>query len=215
MVKRDNIKTSATNNFIGCWNIDQDICKKIISFYEENPDRITEGESGGKINKEVKLSDDISIRPSELEQKSHKIFVDYMNILKQCYEDYIVQWPALKNLFHSVEISSFNIQKYYPGGHFKKHHMERTNILTSSRIFAWMTYLNNVEEGGTTDFLYYDLSIKPEIGKTLIWPAEWTHAHRGDIVNKGLKYIITGWFHLPDELDYDPTSPTYGVPVKK
>ena len=78
-----------------------------------------------------------------------------------------------------------------------------------------MTYLNNVEEGGTTDFLYYDLSIKPEIGKTLIWPAEWTHAHRGDIVNKGLKYIITGWLHLPDELDYDPTSPTYGVPVKK
>ena len=43
----------------------------------------------------------------------------------------------------------------------------------------------------------YDLKIKPEIGKTLIWPAEWTHAHRGEVLNSGVKYIITGWMHFP------------------
>ena len=59
-----------------------------------------------------------------------------------------------------------------------------------------MTYLNDVENGGNTNFEFYNLKIKPEMGKTLIWPADWTHAHTGEIVNSGSKYIITGWMHL-------------------
>ena len=50
-----------------------------------------------------------------------------------------------------------------------------------------MTYLNDVEDGGNTYFTHYNLRIKPEIGKTLIWPAEWTHAHCGEILNSGVK----------------------------
>ena len=64
-----------------------------------------------------------------------------------------------------------------------------------------MTYLNNVDDGGNTHFTHYDLKIKPEVGKTLIWPAEWTHAHCGEILNSGVKYIITGWMHFPTNLD--------------
>ena len=42
-----------------------------------------------------------------------------------------------------------------------------------------------------------EFKIKPETGKTFIWPAEWTHAHRGEVLNSGVKYIITGWMHFP------------------
>jgi hypothetical protein len=31
-----------------------------------------------------------------------------------------------------------------------------------------MTYLNDVEDGGATHFLHYDLTVQPEAGKTLI-----------------------------------------------
>ena len=62
----------------------------------------------------------------------------------------------------------------------------------TQEVFAWMTYLNNVEDGGKTNFKHYDIKIKPEIGKTLIWPAEWTHAHAGEVLNSGVKYVITG-----------------------
>ena len=41
------------------------------------------------------------------------------------------------------------------------------------------------------------LKIKPETGKTLIWPAEWTHAHAGEILKFETKYIITGWMCFP------------------
>ena len=64
-----------------------------------------------------------------------------------------------------------------------------------------MTYLNDVEDGGATHFLHYDLTVQPEAGKTLIWPAEWTHAHAGQVLNSGVKYIITGWMHFPFETD--------------
>ena len=60
-----------------------------------------------------------------------------------------------------------------------------------------MTYLNDDFEGGGTFFSHYDLKITPITGKTLIWPAEWTHAHRGEIVTKGSKFIITGWLNIP------------------
>ena len=39
--------------------------------------------------------------------------------------------------------------------------------------------------------------IKPETGKTLIWPEECTHVHTGEILNSGTKYIIKGWMHFP------------------
>ena len=66
------------------------------------------------------------------------------------------------------------------------------------RIFAWMTYLNDVQsQNGNTNFTHYDIKISPEKGKTLIWPAEWTHAHHGEILKTETKYIITGWMCFP------------------
>jgi hypothetical protein len=57
-----------------------------------------------------------------------------------------------------------------------------------------MTYLNDVPEGGT-EFMYQKLTSPAKKGLTLIWPSDWTHAHRGQICNTHTKYIITGWFN--------------------
>ena len=59
-----------------------------------------------------------------------------------------------------------------------------------------MTYLNNVTDKGETEFLHQKLKIKPEIGKTLIWPTDFTHTHRGIPSPTQEKYIVTGWFLL-------------------
>jgi hypothetical protein len=102
----------------------------------------------------------------------------------------------LNTFLKKTHIGHFNVQKYLSGDHFSLLHSERMSLGFLHRVFAWMTYLNNVDDGGTTDFEYYDIKVKPEIGKTLIWPAEWTHAHRGSILKSGSKYIITGWIHF-------------------
>jgi hypothetical protein len=55
-----------------------------------------------------------------------------------------------------------------------------------------MTYLNDVDDGGT-EFYYQKTIIKAEKGLTLIWPADWTYTHKGQISNTKEKTIITGW----------------------
>ena len=115
----------------------------------------------------------------------------------KCFIDYQLQWPFLKSVVKNVDIGAFNVQKYSKGDHFSEVHSERSSLPQSDRLFAWMTYLNDVDDGGKTNFAHYDIKIKPEIGKTLIWPAEWTHAHSGEILNNGEKYIITGWMNFP------------------
>ena len=58
-----------------------------------------------------------------------------------------------------------------------------------------MTYLNSVEDGGT-EFKYQNLITPAKKGLTLIWPAQWTHTHRGQISGTKEKYIVTGWFNF-------------------
>ncbi|MDA8893337.1 2OG-Fe(II) oxygenase [Hyphomicrobiales bacterium] len=196
-MKKINITTKTNNHFIGCWNIEQhSLMDEMVSYFEDNPEMHELGVSGlGDRNKETKESIDISLKPNDLKLQKMDIFNRYFRELNKCYWDYINQWEFLKQKWGEMYIGPFNIQKYNVGGHFKKWHTERDSIASSHRVLAWMTYLNDVESGHT-DFKHFDMSIKPEKGKTLIWPAEWTHAHRGQEVKKE-KYIITGWFHFP------------------
>ena len=195
----ERINISKDKNFIGCWNIkDSELCKKIINLFEYRKDLQTTGVTGvGKKDEKIKKSIDISLSPNSLSNKEFDCIKVYMNKLQECYQDYKDQWPFLKNNIETLDIPAFNIQKYEIGGHFNMMHCERANLQSMHRVFAWMTYLNDVEDGGETYFDHFDLRVKPSEGKTLIWPAEWTHAHRGEVLNKGNKYIITGWMHFP------------------
>ena len=195
----ERINISNDKNFIGCWNIkDSELCKKIINLFENRKDLQTIGVTGvGKKDEKIKKSIDISLSPNSLSNKEFDCIKVYMNRLQECYQDYKDQWPFLKNNIETLDIPAFNIQKYEIGGHFNMMHCERSNLQSMHRVFAWMTYLNDVEDGGETFFDHFDLRVKPSEGKTLIWPAEWTHAHRGEVLNKGNKYIITGWMHFP------------------
>ncbi len=194
-MKRVIIKQSGLNpNFIGAWMIEpSSLCDELVKYFELNIGRQKKGVAGGAVNTEIKDSLDITIRPKELTFKGNEILNEYFKVLFEFHKDYICQWPFLKNLSKKYEIGSFNLQKYNPGQHFKKIHTERSSLETLHRVFAFMTYLNDVEEGGSTYFNHFDLEIKPKKGLTLIWPAEWTHAHRGNVLESGSKYIITGW----------------------
>ena len=58
-------------------------------------------------------------------------------------------------------------------------------LYTVYRFFVFMTYLNDVDDGGETYFNHFKIKVKPKHGKTMIWPAEWTHAHSGEVVKSG------------------------------
>ena len=56
-----------------------------------------------------------------------------------------------------------------------------------------MIYLNDVEEGGETEFLYQRKKLKPTKNRAVIWPGSYTHLHRGNPPME-TKYILTGWY---------------------
>ena len=143
---------------------------------------------------------DIKITPKDIKLPGNEIFEKYFHNLFYCYQDYVTEWPFLATFAENLQISSFNLQRYQRGQHFENLHTERSSIATLHRVFAWMTYLNDVdqEDGGSTLFSHYDLAIQPRKGLTLIWPAEWTHAHKGNVLKANNKYIITGWMTFPN-----------------
>ena len=195
-MKRININIKQTN-FIGCWNLENNkLCSEIIKFFEDNKKLQKQGITAQGKNLKLKKTTDITINPNDLKNPKFRILEKYIDELHKCYMDYQKQWPFLKTMLKKIDIPAFNIQKYSSGDHFAHLHSERTSLSTLHRLFAWMTYLNDVEDGGKTNFSHYGISIKPQTGKTLIWPAEWTHAHTGEVLNDGKKYIITGWMHF-------------------
>ena len=193
-------KQNSNPNFIGSWMINPlSICDELIHYFDNHYGKQKAGVIGEGKDITIKDSIDLTVTPREIERADNPVFKQYMNNLFSCYRDYTQDWPFLTEFASELHIGEFNIQKYNRGQHFQKLHTERMGLSTLHRMFAWMTYLNDVEvsDGGATVFSHYDLEIQPLRGLTLIWPAEWTHAHRGKVLNAGSKYIITGWMHFP------------------
>ncbi len=183
--------------FIGSWLIEpEEICDEIISFYDKNVQLHSPGLVGLGLCEDAKKTTDLSINPKQLDEIDYDPIKRYINLLFDCYKNYNEHWGLSVQLLSKLEIGPFNIQRYDIGGHFSKIHSERTTLETAHRVFAWMTYLNDVTNGGETTFVNFGINVKPKKGLTLIWPAEWTHAHFGGVVNEGNKYIITGWLHF-------------------
>lgn len=93
--------------------------------------------------------------------------------------------------------NSCKMQKSVPRqGYHVWHHEKNSNkheTAMSVREFVWTLYLNDVEEGGETEFLLQSKRVPSQKGKICIWPAGFTHKHRGNPPLKGEKYILTSW----------------------
>ena len=98
-------------------------------------------------------------------------------------------------------IEPVNIQYYKPSQGYHAWHTERTTHKEPEghRHLVFMTYLNDVNAKGETEFYHQKMKVKPRKGLTLIWPADWTHTHRGVTSHTQEKYIITGWLSYLDQ----------------
>lgn len=119
----------------------------------------------------------------------------YYQALQGCVEKYVEHHPGLKRVGQFRVVESPGIQHYRPGGGFKSEHFERSSLAVADRMLVWMTYLNDVTDGGGTYFKYQDHTFEARKGRTLLWPPDFTHTHAGVVSPTQHKYIITGWFN--------------------
>ncbi len=114
----------------------------------------------------------------------------------------------VKYLYRS---GSINLQKYlkdkggYPHWHSEQFPQNGHNEALH-RVVLYMFYLNDVEEGGETEFYYQNRLLKPKKGTMVIAPAGFTHSHRGNMPLSGDKYIATSWvmFNRAEQLYQQP-----------
>ena len=127
-----------------------------------------------------------------------KHFFDALKIAVQIYKA-----KYMASLQVPLTCNDMKVQHIQKGGGFHLWHSE-WNKEQMSRFLVYQLYLNTLPEGeGETEFLNQGVRCKPEVGKLLIWPAPWTHTHRGNPNYSTDKYIITGWIHINDQtLDY-------------
>ena len=116
---------------------------------------------------------------------------DYNQITGSCLNLYLEKYEQLHSFrFQQIYL---NIQKTVPTQGYHQWHCETGGQGNNQRLLVTMMYLNDVEEGGETEFLYQSKRYKPTKGTFLVWPAGFTHTHRGNAPLSGEKYIATSW----------------------
>lgn len=116
--------------------------------------------------------------------------------LQKCYNDYLAEFSTLNN--DNIKCTTMKMQRTDPGGGYHIWHSEHGNGIFADRVLVYMVYLNSLlpEEGGETEFLYQRKRIRPERNTMILWPAAFTHTHRGNtVLGDRSKYVVTGWFY--------------------
>ena len=103
--------------------------------------------------------------------------------------------------------------KYEQGQFYNLHHDfvdAQQNRRCGPRILTFLLYLSGVEEGGETSFPYFGITVKPRVGRALLWanvlnsdPKEKDArmAHEAKSVMKGQKFAANAWLHLYEYVD--------------
>lgn len=197
--------------------IPKEVCDFIINEFEVSRNQM-EGISGAGINKLVKSSTDLMIHLN-LDNPNWLYIYDYLreNLLGNLVE-YIEQnsFMTITGGFASKASAVRTAQSCYMAGNNGQPHMQMQRYIDDQGYYAWhheneggltskrelffIYYLNDVDNGGETEFKFNSEKVKPEAGKLVIAPALWTHKHRGNPPQNGqYKYIITGWIEKKDE----------------
>ena len=98
----------------------------------------------------------------------------------------------------NYRLAPINMQKYLQGqGAYHKWHSEISPTHPQGeilhRVLFTIFYLNDVNDGGETEFFYQQKSVKPKQGRLVIAPGGFTHTHKGHVPLSGDKYILASW----------------------
>ena len=181
-------------DFIGIYEnaFPKEYCDFIITTFKKHQDAsndrpILDGENGFQAKA-------MGLTPY-LDDNSLKAFYNCMeDIVKQYinkYRQLIVETRA------GYEIADFKVQQTKPS---EGYHMWHSEFDPSPRHCirwgVWALYLNDIEEGGETEFLYQSRRIDARMGRVMFCPAGYTHTHRGNPPLTGDKYCITTWLEF-------------------
>ena len=172
-----------STHYIGSSYISSTLCDVLLQEMEDNEYRSKKDPARGYYR----------LPNSCLTKSTNDRFIYELN---NCMGKYTEQFPWSRRTEQWGFTTPYNLQKFHAGDSYSTVHLEETGPKEGKmlRHLTFLTYLNDVNLGGETLFPAADIKITPKKGLTLIWPAGWTHPHKGLPAVKENKYIITGWY---------------------
>ncbi len=191
-------KTCSINNFIGVYDnyITKEDCQKVINIYD------AEDKFNHTINRVA--NEDANVLYKQDQQffcMSNNMEIWWERVKPLIY-NFDMAWrhydkmTGAKESLGNIDLlhTTLKIQKTLPGEGYHLWHIEYGQGFDNEcRAFVFSIYLNDVEEGGETEFLHFKKRVQPKAGRIVIWPAGFPYLHRGNPPLSGEKYILTSW----------------------
>jgi len=189
-------------DFIRVWDnvLSPEYCQEVIDYYHQQEGtriltRQTANENAPKMNKDGSMLYDEG-ETGTFALSMNKLLQPYYHAMQDCVNDYISEFGIFENV-NPIQIShSIKIQHTRPSEGYHIWHCEHASRDTGQRAILAMAYLNTVDEGGETEFLYQSKRIPARQGSIMFCPAGYTHTHRGNPPLSGDKYAITTWLEF-------------------
>lgn len=188
-------------NFVGVFEnaVSPEYCKETIDYFESMRSLDLVIDSSQYSTKTTNLRKDETVfafQPEVLAlYPTHWALRGFTDAFWPCYQEYTKEYSALYNAAKHG-IIGLRVQRTPVGGGYHEWHFENGHFENASRIITMMMYLNDIDEGGETEFLYQHRRVSPKAGTIVIWPTGFTHTHRGNPPLSNTKYIVTGWLNL-------------------
>ena len=180
--------------------IDADSCNMLIGKFEAAEEDQYE---------EVRqVERDKAIAFTQINLVNNEDWASVQNGMLKVFQDYIMayindckiepkQWPETYG-YEAIRMKRYlnnNYDRFDP-------HVDVMNQETSRRFLAFFIYLNDVDEGGETEFIsinkpgtYIPLKITPRRGRLLMFPPLWMYYHAGLKPVSNNKYLIHSYCH--------------------
>lgn len=197
-------------NFVGVYTdvYPEGYCEYVIEKFKEarssgaGGNRLKFEGAAGHVKSDYSLSGmDLTFNFNFNDENGSPIGMDLRSIfftgLQNAYTHYSNEYSIIKNM----PMNSYNmkVQCTTPGQGYHVWHCEQGPKDHTNRGLVYILYLNTIksENAGETEFLYQQKRYQPVKNTLLIFPAAFTHTHRGNTVfGDEDKYIATGWFHI-------------------
>jgi hypothetical protein len=193
---------STYDNFIGIYDnaVSDEFCDNLIQYFEwcQKNNRTFKRQEieSVKSDQSVCLNPD-STQEIVFEHPNIGQFIGEFNYAfwDVCYKEYLEKYSVLAE-YSQHTIYSYKIQKTQPCEGYHVWHCEHGSKHFAGRVGVYILYLNDVDEGGETEFLYCSKRVQAKKGRLVIFPPNYPWAHRGNPPLSGTKYILTGWTEL-------------------
>ncbi len=185
-LRNNSILTDHLHKFIHVYDdaLEPGICDQLVTLFEQQEPEMVDN-SGRPQFQQWNFTEN-----RQLDDGLHQHLVK--NAMK--YRDKYYQSMCEEVFPEQHQWEQFRIKKYRKGSTDQfKTHVDVGDYASARRYLAMFWYLNDVTEGGETEFLHK--KIEPEKGKLVVFPPFWCFPHKAMPVASSDKYILTTYLH--------------------